>query len=43
VAGGVYMLEAIKRVSAMRLVQPRWVVRKRPMVSAVRTVRASNE
>jgi SAM-dependent methyltransferase len=45
VAGGVYMLEAIKRVSAMRLVQPRWQTPSRSpaIAAAVRTARAAND
>jgi SAM-dependent methyltransferase len=45
VAGGVYMLEAIKRVSGMRLIAPRWqtVTRARAIAPAVRTARAAND
>lgn len=46
VAGGVYMLEAVKRVSGVRLVLPRWPTvpaRASAIAPAVRTARAANE
>lgn len=40
IAGGVYMVEAIKRVPGMRLVQPKWVGRQQDvMTAAVPTTR----
>jgi hypothetical protein len=30
VAGGVYMLEAVKRVQGMRLIAPKWTARAKP-------------
>ena len=45
VAGGVYMLAAIKRVNGLRLIQPRWQVqpRTRVIAPAVRSARAAND
>ena len=42
VAGGVYMLEAIKRISGMRLIPPRWQVQaQRRKVSLAQVARAA--
>jgi SAM-dependent methyltransferase len=45
VAGGVYLLEAVKRVNGVRLVQTRWQTppRARALAAAVRTARAAND
>lgn len=43
VAGGVYMLEAIKRVTCVRLIAPRVPARPRRLVAAVPTVRSVSD